>query len=99
MMDQIGRIFGLYDDVGLPHLEHTLQRFPRLIILGPGPAFWAEIGRLRTPADRSVVLLPVGPVEADFRIILLKKKELSQSFFGDMKTSMAISPPNVDGMH
>jgi uncharacterized protein len=58
MMDHIGGIFGLYDEVGLPHLEHTLQRFPKLVILGHGPAFWAEIGRLRTPADRSAILLP-----------------------------------------
>ena len=74
MMDQIGGIFGLYDDVGLPHLEHSLQRFPDLIILGHGPAFWAEIGRLRTPADRSVILrrdwscpggLPNYPVEEE----------------------------------
>ena len=58
MQDQIGGIFGLYDDVGLPHLEHTMQRFPNLKILGHGPAFWAEISQLRTPADRSGVLFP-----------------------------------------
>ncbi|HHX39961.1 MAG TPA: amidohydrolase family protein [Armatimonadetes bacterium] len=50
---RIGGTYGLYDDQGLPQLETTLQRFPRLIILGHGPAFWAEIGRLETPADRS----------------------------------------------
>lgn len=58
MQDRIGGIFGLYDQPGLPGLEHTLQRFPDLKIIGHGPAFWAEIGRLRTPADRSSLLLP-----------------------------------------
>lgn len=51
--DRIGGDYGLYDDVGLPQLECCLQRFPELIILGHGPAFWAEIGQLETPGDRA----------------------------------------------
>jgi len=47
--------FGLYDDPGLPQLEHTLQRFPGLIIFGHGPVFWSEISRLETPGERSFV--------------------------------------------
>ncbi len=58
--DQVGGDFGLYDDPGLPQLEHTLQRFPKLIMLGHGPVFWAEIGRLETPADRGIVFGPSG---------------------------------------
>lgn len=58
--DQIGGDFGLYDDPGLPQLEHTLQRFPKLIMLGHGPVFWAEVGRLETPAQRKTVLRPNG---------------------------------------
>lgn len=50
--DRIGGRYGLYDDPGLPQLEHCLRRFPRLKILGHGPAFWAEIGKLENPADR-----------------------------------------------
>ena len=53
--DQIGGDFGLYDDPGLPQLEHTLQRFPKLIIFGHGPVFWSEIGRLETPAERAII--------------------------------------------
>nr|MBQ4318674.1 amidohydrolase family protein [Clostridia bacterium] len=45
--------FGLYDDPGLPQLEHTLQSFPNLKIFGHGPVFWSEIGRLKTPGERS----------------------------------------------
>ncbi len=47
--------FGLYDDPGLPQLEHSLQRFPNLTILGHGPVFWAEIARLETPGERGFV--------------------------------------------
>lgn len=49
----IGGTYGLYDDMGLPQLERTLRRFPSLIILGHGQAFWSEIGFLETPADRA----------------------------------------------
>ena len=51
--DRIGGDYGLYDDPGLPQLESCLRKFPKLTILGHGPAFWAEIGRLETPADRA----------------------------------------------
>ena len=58
--DQIGGDFGLYDDPGLPQLEHTLQRFPELKMLGHGPVFWAEISRLETPAQRKTTFRPNG---------------------------------------
>ena len=58
--DQLTGDFGLYDDPGLPQLEHTLQRFPDLVLFGHGPVFWAEIGRLETPADRGIVFGPGG---------------------------------------
>ena len=55
--------YGLYDDPGLPQLETCLRRFPKLRILGHGPAFWAEIAELRTPADRDGY--PKYPVEVE----------------------------------
>jgi len=58
--DQLTGDFGLYDDPGLPQLEHTLQRFPNLVILGHGPTFWAEIGRLETPGERAIIFGPHG---------------------------------------
>jgi len=58
--DQIGGDFGLYDDPGLPQLEHTLQRFPKLIMLGHGMLFWEELARLETPAQRKTVFTPDG---------------------------------------
>ncbi|HRU04404.1 MAG TPA: amidohydrolase family protein [Candidatus Brocadiia bacterium] len=58
--DTVGGDFGLYDDPGLPQLEHTLQRFPKLIMLAHGPLFWAEIGRLDTPGQRKPPFRPDG---------------------------------------
>lgn len=58
--DQTEGDFGLYDDPGLPQLEHTLQKFPNLIIFGHGPVFWAEIAKLRTPGERGFVFGPNG---------------------------------------
>ena len=51
--DRIGGDYGFYDDPGLPQLEETLKKFPNLRIFGHGPAFWAEMGPLETPADRA----------------------------------------------
>jgi len=58
--DLHGGDFGLFDDPGLPQLEHTLQKFPDLIILGHGPVFWSEIARLETPGERGFVFRPNG---------------------------------------
>ncbi|MCD6351855.1 MAG: amidohydrolase family protein, partial [Armatimonadetes bacterium] len=72
--DQQSGDFGLYDDPGLPQLEHTLQRFPDLIILGHGPVFWSEIGPLETPGERASVFRigggqvgrrPSGPIREE----------------------------------
>jgi len=58
--DQVGGDFGLYDDPGLPQLEHTLQRFPDLITIAHGLVFWMEIARLETPAQRKTTFRPTG---------------------------------------
>jgi hypothetical protein len=58
--DQLTGDFGLYDDPGLPQLEHTLQRFPDLILFGHGPVFWTEIAKLETPGERSYIFRPSG---------------------------------------
>ena len=51
--DRIGGDYGFYDDPGLPQLDRTLGRFPGLKILGHGPAFWAEIGKLEDVSGRN----------------------------------------------
>lgn len=49
---QIGGIYGLYDDPGLPQLDQSLARFPKLVFLAHSQTFWAEMGRLEKPGDR-----------------------------------------------
>lgn len=55
-----GGCYGVIDEPGLPRLERVLNAFPRLTFLGHSQPFWAEIGVLRDPADRSGY--PCGPV-------------------------------------
>ncbi len=52
--------YGLVDDSGLPQLEESLRRFPKLRFLGHSQAFWAEISTIRTVDDRFGY--PTGPV-------------------------------------
>ena len=61
-----GKSYGLYDDAGLPQLERCLARFPDLIFIGHGPAFWAELGCLRNEADRRGY--PAYPISAEGRV-------------------------------
>ncbi|MDD3696209.1 MAG: amidohydrolase family protein [Lentisphaeria bacterium] len=60
---QLGRSYGLVDQPGQPLLEFCLQRYPRMIILGHGPAFWSEMGTLDTVADRATY--PRYPIRAE----------------------------------
>lgn len=83
--DQLTGDFGLYDDPGLPQLEHTLQRFPKLKIFGHGPVFWAELGKLKTPGERGYIFefkgegqvgrCPEGPIEEGVVPVLLRRYE------------------------
>ena len=60
---RIGGTYGLYDEPGLPGLERSLRLFPKLNFLGHSHGFWAEIGRLRTPADRYIY--PDYPIDEE----------------------------------
>ncbi len=73
--DRVGGDFGLYDDVGLPQLEHTLQRFPHLIVIAHGPVFWAEIAPLERPGLRKSVFRPDGiQVHTDYQLGPVKEE-------------------------
>lgn len=49
---QIGGLYGLYDEPGLPQLEQSLGRFPNLKFFGHSQSFWAEMGQLEKTGDR-----------------------------------------------
>ena len=83
--------FGLYDDPGLPQLEWTLQCFPDLIILGHGPLFWSEIGKLKTPGERGSAYCiggrrtsrrPSGPIEEEGVVPILMRRY--PNLYGDL---------------
>ena len=77
---QIGGVYGLYDDPGLPQLERCLQLFPKLKFLGHSQPFWAEIGRLETPADRYGY--PKYPVKEEGVVPKLMRRY--QNLYGDL---------------
>ncbi|MBQ7033165.1 MAG: amidohydrolase family protein [Clostridia bacterium] len=58
-----GYQFGLYDDAGLPQLENALAKYPDLIFIGHGSAFWSEMGSLRREEDRYAY--PAYPIDAE----------------------------------
>ena len=78
--DRMGGTYGLYDEPGLPYLEQTLRRFPRLRIFGHGPSFWSQIGRLRTPAERGVY--PTDPVDEEGVVPVLFRRH--ENLWGDL---------------
>ena len=77
---RIGGNYGLVDEVGLPQLELSLRKFPNLIILGHGPAFWAEISTLDTPADRT--MYPQYPVRDEGVVPKLMRRY--PNLYGDL---------------
>jgi predicted TIM-barrel fold metal-dependent hydrolase len=89
--DQLTGDFGLYDDPGLPQLEHTLQCYPNLLLFGHGPVFWSEIARLETPGERGYIFrrdggqvgrLPRGPVQEEG--VVPKLLRLYPNLHGDL---------------
>ena len=57
---RVGGYYGLVDELHLPRLEKTLQRFPELPFLGHSQPFWAEISADVTDENRNGY--PSGPV-------------------------------------
>ena len=53
----MGNDYGVVDEEGLPRLEKVLKAFPKLIIIGHSPRFWAEFG----PGSRVEYLMETYP--------------------------------------
>lgn len=60
MMPQLGGMYGVVDDPGLPRLERVLRELPETTFIGHGPAFWADISGDVLPEQRRGY--PTGPV-------------------------------------
>ncbi|MGQ9662259.1 MAG: amidohydrolase family protein [Kiritimatiellia bacterium] len=80
MAPQLGGCYGLYDDPGLPQLERSLATFPRLKFFGHSQPFWAEIARLKKPADRYGY--PSYPVEEEGVVPQLMRQY--SNLYGDL---------------
>lgn len=95
--DQKTGDFGLYDDPGLPQLEHTLQRYPGLKILGHGPVFWSEIVKLETPGERAFIMkngeigqvgvMPNTPIKEEGVVPKLMRRY--ENLYGDLSDGTA----------
>ena len=88
--------FGMYLDPGLPQLEQTLMSYPDLIIVGHGPVFWSEIGKLSTPGERAyfytidgrqVGRCPEGPIKEEGVVPILLRRY--PNLYGDLSDGTA----------
>jgi predicted TIM-barrel fold metal-dependent hydrolase len=69
---RVGGYYGMVDELHLPRLEKTLQRFPELPFLGHSQPFWAEISADVTDETRNGY--PSGPVVPGGRVPELMRK-------------------------
>ena len=80
MSPYIGHKYGLVDNAGLPQLEATLQRFPKLKIFGHSQTFWSEMAANPSITDR--MGYPKGKIQEEGRVPqLLRKYEF---LYGDL---------------
>ncbi|OQA88836.1 MAG: Amidohydrolase [Lentisphaerae bacterium ADurb.Bin242] len=89
-----GYSYGLVDDQGLPQLEESLKRFPRLKFFGHSQTFWAEISTIRTIDDRFGY--PAGKV-TEGRIPKLMRKY--GNLYGDLSAGSGCNALKRDRAH
>jgi predicted TIM-barrel fold metal-dependent hydrolase len=92
MSTAVGLRYGLFDEPGLPQLEKSLRRFPKLIFLGHGPPFWAEIAQLEKPADRAGY--PAYPVKEEGAVPKLMRRY--PNLYGDLSAGSGFNALNRD---
>jgi uncharacterized protein len=63
---------GVIEPLGLPYLEEVLKEFPETVIIGHGPAFWAEISGDVTPEEKECY--PEGKIARPGRVDYLLEK-------------------------
>ena len=76
---QIGGCYGLVDDPGLPRLEKSLAKFPKLKFIGHSQPFWSEISSDLLVERRNYY--PKGKVIPGRTVELLRKYP---NLYGDM---------------
>ncbi|OGV55441.1 MAG: hypothetical protein A2X49_00035 [Lentisphaerae bacterium GWF2_52_8] len=92
---EIGNNYGLFDQPGLPQLEESLRRFPKLKFFGHSQAFWAEMSTLDSPYDRWGY--PNYPIKEEGRVPLLMRKYLN--LYGDLSAMSGYNALKRDKNH
>lgn len=75
-----GNCYGIIDEPGLPGLDETLARYPKLRILGHSMAFWSEIAPLDTIYSRNGY--PKGKITEDGALAKIMRKR--PNLYGDL---------------
>ena len=75
-----GNLYGLVDNQGLPGLELSLQRFPKLKFFGHSQTFWAEIAANPSLTDR--LGYPKGKIAEEGAVPKLMRKY--ENLYGDL---------------
>ncbi|MPM48714.1 hypothetical protein SDC9_95441 [bioreactor metagenome] len=87
-----GNLYGLIDEAGLPQLEESLKRFPKLKFFGHSQTFWAEMGANPTLLDR--LGYPKGAIAEDGRIAILMRRY--ENLYGDISAGSGWNALNRD---
>ena len=72
--------YGLVDEPGLPQLEESLRRFPKLRFFGHSQPFWFELAAYPAGADRNAY--PEGPVGEEGALVRLLRTY--PNLYGDL---------------
>jgi predicted TIM-barrel fold metal-dependent hydrolase len=80
MAVQVGGVYGLADDIGLPRLERALSSLPQTIFIGHAMSFWAEISGEVDPLTRGDY--PKGIIRIPGRLAALLSKY--ENLYGDL---------------
>ena len=89
---QIVGLYGLYDEPGLPQLERSLQKFPKLKYFAHSQTFWAEMAVLETPGDRYGY--PKYPIRQEGVVPKLMRRY--QNLYGDLSAGSGFNALNRD---
>ena len=87
MSPEVGYSYGIVDEPGLPLLEASLKRFPRLTFIAHSQSFWIEFA---SPAPRDREGATAGEAEPSV------KKGPSSVSWTAMATSGVTCPPEAD---
>jgi len=87
--------YGLVDDPGLPQLEETLRRFPKLRVFGHSQPFWFEMSTYPEGTNRNAY--PEGPVTEEGALVRLMRTY--PNLYGDLSANSGARALTRDRAH